>query len=80
MNVLKDLVARVWKSDNGIRLGYMNLIEDWLRRDFPKTDLRITPHLYSKITAWKKFYYALSGILDKSGVEFNLHKDFKIYY
>lgn len=78
ISALKDLVARGWKSDNGFRGGYATKIEEWLKSEIPKTDLRANPHIQSKISAWKKNYYSLSNILDRSGIGFNLHEDFKI--
>ncbi|XP_041998810.1 uncharacterized protein LOC121748487 isoform X1 [Salvia splendens] len=67
-----------WKSDNGFRGGYANKIEDWMRDEFPTTDIRANPHIQSKISTWKKNYYSLTNILDRSGAGFNLHNDFKI--
>ncbi|XP_047950907.1 uncharacterized protein LOC125196435 isoform X2 [Salvia hispanica] len=75
---MKALVARGWKSDNGFRGGYANKIEEWITREIPTTDLKAEPHIKSKITSWKKNYYSLAKILDRSGVGFNLHNDFKI--
>lgn len=40
--------------------------------------MKAEPHIKSKITSWKKNYYSLAKILDRSGVGFNLHDDFKI--
>ena len=66
-----ELLARGWKSDNGFRTGYLGKIEDSLRKEFPNTDLKGTPHITSKISAWKKSYTSLSKILARSGVGFN---------
>ncbi|XP_042058375.1 uncharacterized protein LOC121802748 isoform X1 [Salvia splendens] len=76
--VMKELVATGWKSDNGFRSGYLKKIEDWLHKEFPTTDLQETPHIQSKITTWKKFYYSLSKMLERSGVGYNDNGDFKI--
>lgn len=78
MVAMKDLVARGWKADNGFRGGYLSKVEEWLRKEFPRTDLRANPHIQSKITAVKKSYNLLVKILDRSGVGFNVHGDFKI--
>ncbi|KAG6415670.1 hypothetical protein SASPL_123084 [Salvia splendens] len=75
---LLDLVAHGWKSDNGFRTGYLTKIEESLRAEFPNCDLRGTPHITSKIGAWKKSYGILRSILSRTGVGFNLHNDFKI--
>ena len=77
ISAMKALVARGWKSDNGFRGGYAEKIEDWIRNEMPNTDLKASPHIRSKITSWKKNYYSLSKILDRSGVGFNHHNDFK---
>ncbi|KAG6430532.1 hypothetical protein SASPL_108602 [Salvia splendens] len=47
---LKDLVVSGWKSDNGFKGGYLTRIEEAMKRDFPKTDLKATPHISSKIS------------------------------
>ena len=78
LETLKDLVTRGWKADNGFRNGYLGKIEESLRRRFPQTDLRVNPHIQSKMHTWKKFYGALSQVLSKSGIRFNLKGDFKI--
>ncbi|KAL1536951.1 hypothetical protein AAHA92_29519 [Salvia divinorum] len=75
---LKDLVAHGWKSDNDFRAGYIKRVEETLKREFPTTDLKVNPHIHSKIIAWKKNYYSLSAILARSGVGFSAHGDFKI--
>lgn len=75
---LKELVATGWKADNGFRSGYLQKLEESMRREFPNTDLRVSPHIQSKLHTWKKFYSAVSAILEKSGVGFNNHDDYKI--
>ena len=49
-----------------------------MRAEIPTTDIRANPHIQSKIGVWKNNYYSLTNILDRSGVGFNLHNDFKI--
>ncbi|KAL1534751.1 hypothetical protein AAHA92_30891 [Salvia divinorum] len=75
---LLELVARGWKSDNGFRSGYLGKIEDSIRKKFPNSDIKGTPHVVSKISSWKKNYSSLRGILVRSGVGFNVHGDYKI--
>ncbi|XP_057777941.1 uncharacterized protein LOC130996661 [Salvia miltiorrhiza] len=70
---LKELVAQGWKSDNGFRGGYLNKLEESMRKVFPTTDLRGMPHINSKVTTWKKMYYSLWNILKVSGVGFNVN-------
>ncbi|KAG6421423.1 hypothetical protein SASPL_117975 [Salvia splendens] len=73
MVAMKDLVAHGWKSDNGFRGGYLNKVEEWVQKEFPRTDLKANPHIQSKLTAVKKSYNSLAKILDRSGVGFNVH-------
>ena len=75
---LADLVARGWKSDNGFRTGYLGMIEDAIRKEFPNTDIKGQPHVTSKLTAWKKHYTSLKNILARSGVGFNSDNEYKI--
>ncbi|KAL1536536.1 hypothetical protein AAHA92_29172 [Salvia divinorum] len=77
---LLELVARGWKSDNGFRAGYLSKIEDSLRSEFPNTNLKGTLHITSKISAWKKSYGSLIGILGRTGIGFNTDGDHKIDY
>ncbi|KAG6433865.1 hypothetical protein SASPL_105484 [Salvia splendens] len=79
IGALKELVAQGWKSDNGFRSGYQKKLEHWLKTDFPNTDLKVSPHITSKISAWKKNYYSLAQILERSGVGFNEQGDFRIH-
>ncbi|KAG6426932.1 hypothetical protein SASPL_111171 [Salvia splendens] len=76
---LLGLVADGWKSDNGFRSGYLTKIEDSLRAEFPNTDLKGTPHITSKISAWKKSYGILRAILGHTGIGFNADGDYKIH-
>ncbi|KAG6411726.1 hypothetical protein SASPL_129810 [Salvia splendens] len=78
MWTLKDHVARGWKSDNGFRSGYLTRIEEVLNREFPKSGIKGTPHVNSKICQWKKSYNSLGLILGRSGVGFNVNEDYKI--
>ncbi|KAL8492121.1 hypothetical protein ACS0TY_023665 [Phlomoides rotata] len=55
-NMLKDLVTKGYKMDNGFRTGYLIKCEDSLKTDFPKTVKQASPHITSKFTAWKKYY------------------------
>ncbi|KAL1535659.1 hypothetical protein AAHA92_28414 [Salvia divinorum] len=75
---LKDLVSNRWKSDNGFRAGYLTRVEEILKRELPTTDMKVHPHIHSKINTWKRCYHSLSLILDRSGVGFNSDGDWKI--
>ncbi|KAG6399965.1 hypothetical protein SASPL_141453 [Salvia splendens] len=78
MAAMKELAATGWKSDNGFRSGYLTRALEALKREFPKTDIVVHPHIKSKITSWKKNYYSLMQILDRSGVGFNADGEYKI--
>ncbi|KAG6406466.1 hypothetical protein SASPL_134068 [Salvia splendens] len=78
MSTMKELAAAGWKSDNGFRAGYLTRAKEALRREFPKTDLCVHPHIKSKISTWKRNYYSLTLILDHSGVGFNADGNYKI--
>ncbi|KAG6430085.1 hypothetical protein SASPL_108146 [Salvia splendens] len=75
---MKELAATGWKSDNGFRSGYLTRALEALKREFPKTDIVVHPHIKSKITTWKKNYYSLMQILDRSGVGFNADGEYKL--
>ncbi|KAL8480266.1 hypothetical protein ACS0TY_026984 [Phlomoides rotata] len=71
INILKELVNKGWKSDNGFRTRYLNKCEDALKIDFAKTELQVSPHITSKLTAWKKAYSSLVIAHTTIGVGFN---------
>ncbi|KAL8479030.1 hypothetical protein ACS0TY_030796 [Phlomoides rotata] len=71
MNVLKELVSRGNKCDNGLRSGYLLLLENMLSLKFPGSDLKGEPHINSKIHVWKRQYVCLKNMLGLSGVGLN---------
>ncbi|KAL8498086.1 hypothetical protein ACS0TY_021424 [Phlomoides rotata] len=71
IDVLKELVNKGYKSDNGFRTGYLIKCEEALKADFPKTDLQASPHITSKLTAWRKNYSSLVTAHTTTGVGFN---------
>ncbi|XP_057811839.1 uncharacterized protein LOC131026082 [Salvia miltiorrhiza] len=75
---LKELVAQGWKSDNGFHAGYLNKLEDAIKKEYPNSDLKGMPHINSKVTTWKKTYNSLTHILKFSGVGFNAKGTFMI--
>ncbi|KAG8370065.1 hypothetical protein BUALT_Bualt14G0078900 [Buddleja alternifolia] len=46
---LKEIVQQGWKTDNGFKVGYLELLEQHMIRAFPNTDLRAMPHINSRI-------------------------------
>ncbi|XP_047946629.1 uncharacterized protein LOC125192983 [Salvia hispanica] len=73
---LKEISVTGWKADNGFRAGYLTQLENAMKQQFPNTDIKGTPQINSKLTAWKKLYNSLVRMLDRSGVGFNI--DYKI--
>ncbi|KAL1564214.1 hypothetical protein AAHA92_06587 [Salvia divinorum] len=57
---------------------YLGKLEEAMGIQFPASRIKGTPHIVSRITAWKKTYNSLVGILQRSGVGFNNHGNFKI--
>ncbi|KAG6416497.1 hypothetical protein SASPL_123927 [Salvia splendens] len=71
MATLKELAANGWKSDNGFRNGYLVRAREAIKSEFPNTDILPHPHIYSKITTWKRNYGSLKTMLNYSGIGFN---------
>lgn len=72
ISYLKDIVASGWKADNGFRVGYLSLLEQNMTKTFPGTDIRATPHINSKIHAWKRDYGTIVSIMvGRTGVGWN---------
>ncbi|KAG6393029.1 hypothetical protein SASPL_147259 [Salvia splendens] len=79
IGALKELVAQGWKSDNGFRSGYQKKLEHWFKTDFPNTDLKVSPHITSKISAWLKTDFPNTELLLPASVGFNEHGDLRIH-
>ena len=63
---MKDVIASNprWKLDNNqFRAGFYNECEKKILSAFPRTDLRATPHIDSKIKLWRKQYNTLQDML-----------------
>ncbi|KAG6406341.1 hypothetical protein SASPL_133941 [Salvia splendens] len=78
MATLKELAANGWKSDNGFRYGYLVRAREAIKREFPNTDILPHPHIYSKITTWKRNYGSLNMMLNHSGIGFNSDGSYRI--
>ncbi|KAG6395957.1 hypothetical protein SASPL_142091 [Salvia splendens] len=78
MATLKELAANGWKSDNGFRNGYLVRAREAIKSEFPKTDIMPHPHIYSKITTWKRNYESLKTMLSYSGIGFNSDGTYRI--
>ncbi|KAG6430291.1 hypothetical protein SASPL_108355 [Salvia splendens] len=75
---MKELAANGWRGDNGYRAGYLTRIREAIKLEFPDTDILTHPHIYSKITTWKKNYGSLMMMLNHSGIGFNSDGKYKI--
>ncbi|XP_075515735.1 uncharacterized protein LOC142550546 [Primulina tabacum] len=71
IQALKDVITKGWKSENGFKAGYLNLLENAMQEAIPGSSLRGNPHINLKIHVWKKTYSALVTLLSKSGVGWN---------
>ncbi|KAG6400992.1 hypothetical protein SASPL_137837 [Salvia splendens] len=78
ISALKELNANKWKADNGYRAGYLLRLAETIRREIPTSDIHAHPHVYSKVTTWKRNYSSLVAMMNRSGVGFNNNGDFKI--
>lgn len=78
LSSLKELCVQGWEYDNAFRAGYVNKLQGYMKKAFPDANIKVTPHITSKLTSWKQTYYTLMGILNLSGVGFNLNGDYKI--
>ncbi|KAG8390956.1 hypothetical protein BUALT_Bualt01G0137400 [Buddleja alternifolia] len=71
VQALKELLTTDWKSDNGFRVGYLNVLQDKMMMAFPRTDLCSNPYISSKMHSWKKQYNTLFTIFGDTGVGWN---------
>ena len=66
--ILEDVVARGQCCDTGsFKSGTISIIERQLADMCPQSNLRINPHIESKLKMWKKHYSILYDMLNKSG-------------
>ncbi|KAG8388325.1 hypothetical protein BUALT_Bualt02G0113800 [Buddleja alternifolia] len=70
-SALTDLVVRGYKCDNGFRTGYQSLLEQAMIAAFPSTDLRVEPHINSRIHVWQKNHSTIPSMLKRSGFGWN---------
>ncbi|KAK6151924.1 hypothetical protein DH2020_014559 [Rehmannia glutinosa] len=60
---LKEVIAKVWKSKNGFKIGYLQALEHEMKKVLLGTDLKGIPHTNSKIHVWKNDYGSLVMVL-----------------
>ncbi|KAL8503498.1 hypothetical protein ACS0TY_022299 [Phlomoides rotata] len=65
---MKRIVSEGWKTENGFKTGYLNLLYTYIKQVLLNTDLKPEPHIHSRITVWKKNYHSLFEILKHTGV------------
>ncbi|KAL0295401.1 UNVERIFIED_CONTAM: hypothetical protein Sangu_2510200 [Sesamum angustifolium] len=61
VNALRTIVTTGWKCENGFRCGYLSQLETLMCKQFRNSDLRVEPHINSKIHVWKKYCSSLIG-------------------
>ncbi|KAL8548289.1 hypothetical protein ACS0TY_007566 [Phlomoides rotata] len=47
---MKKIVREGWRTENGFKIGYLNLLSTYMKQEFPNTDLNPEPHITSRIT------------------------------
>lgn len=68
---LKDIITKGWKKENGFRGGYLHVLERAMVKAFPGTDIRVLPHIISKLHVWKKSHKMLTSMLARRGIDWN---------
>ncbi|KAL2226714.1 UNVERIFIED_CONTAM: hypothetical protein Sindi_2030100 [Sesamum indicum] len=64
---LRNLVVTGWKCDNGFRTGYLAQLESYIAKHFPQSNIKVEPHITSKLYVWKKQCSTLTTILTRFG-------------
>ncbi|KAL0395388.1 UNVERIFIED_CONTAM: hypothetical protein Slati_4505000 [Sesamum latifolium] len=67
VNALCTICCTAWRCENGFRAGNLNQLEALMLKQFPNSDIRVEPHINSKIHVWKKYYSTLVSMMGKSG-------------
>ncbi|KAL8496816.1 hypothetical protein ACS0TY_020479 [Phlomoides rotata] len=65
---MKKIVLEGWKTENGFKIRYLNLLSTYMKQVFPNTNLKPGPHINSRITVWKRNYHSLFEILKNTRV------------
>ncbi|KAL8554561.1 hypothetical protein ACS0TY_002667 [Phlomoides rotata] len=65
---MKKIMREGWKTENGFKMGYLNLLFTYMKQVFPNTDLKPEPQINSRITVWKRNYHSLFEMLKNTGV------------
>ncbi|KAL8503832.1 hypothetical protein ACS0TY_022525 [Phlomoides rotata] len=54
LGLMKDLVTKGWKTENRFKPGYLLKLEAGMLKMLPGTDIRVNPHITSRVTIWRK--------------------------
>ncbi|KAL0453573.1 UNVERIFIED_CONTAM: hypothetical protein Slati_1335400 [Sesamum latifolium] len=71
LECMRDIVSSGWKCDNGFRTGYLDMLEQLLRKQCPESDLKSDPHISPKIHVWKRTFACITDMLARSGFGWN---------
>ncbi|KAL8547325.1 hypothetical protein ACS0TY_006883 [Phlomoides rotata] len=52
-DAMKRIVSEGWKTENGFKTGYLNLLHTYVKQVLPNTDLKPEPHINSRINMLK---------------------------
>ncbi|KAL8463577.1 hypothetical protein ACS0TY_034289 [Phlomoides rotata] len=63
VDLMKDLMAKQWRTKNGFKPGYLLKLESEMIRTLTGTNIRATPHIASRISIWKKSHGSLQIML-----------------
>lgn len=63
-----------WRSESGFKNGYMNKLEEMIKRLLPNCGLKADPHIESRIKHWSEKYSALAEMLSTSGFGWDADK------
>lgn len=61
---LKEVVTRGWKLDNDFKTGHLGVLEQHMAQFFPHSNIKIGPHISSKICGWE---WGLCNLGDELG-------------
>ncbi|KAG6405247.1 hypothetical protein SASPL_132834 [Salvia splendens] len=70
--------SKAYRSRRIWSVRYLVRAREAIKREFPNTDILPHPHIYSKITTWKRNYGSLKMMLNHSGIGFNSDGSYRI--
>ncbi|KAH7847025.1 hypothetical protein Vadar_020973 [Vaccinium darrowii] len=60
-----------WKAKNDVKSGFFRAVEILLHKMLPRTTIRATPYIESKIKNWKEKYGLVANMQRLSGISWN---------